>query len=79
MSFSSSSTAFLRHLGRQPHSVFGATNKSICWLFSCFYNPPNSDMDYGIFNVWTWSFGVCVRIHTWVGHTADSESEHKPV
>ena len=24
-----------------------------CWVFSCFHNPPNSDMDYGIFNVRT--------------------------
>ena len=22
-----------------------------CWVFDCFHNPPNSDMDYGIFNV----------------------------
>ena len=24
---------------------------SACWLFSCFHNPPNSDMDYRIFNI----------------------------
>ena len=24
-----------------------------CWVFKCFHNPPNSDMDYGIFNVRT--------------------------
>ena len=24
-----------------------------CWVFSCFRNPPNSDMDYMIFNVRT--------------------------
>ena len=41
-------------------------------FFLCFRNPPNSDMDYSIFNVRTWPF-VCVRIHTGVGHT-DSES-----
>ena len=46
--------------------------KCICWLFLCFHNPPNSDMDYRIFNVSTWSF-AWVRIHTGVGHT-DSES-----
>ena len=23
------------------------------WVFQCFHNPPNSDMDYGIFNVRT--------------------------
>ena len=34
-----------------------------CWLFSCIHNPPNSDMDYWIFNVRTWSF-VCARMHT---------------
>ena len=45
---------------------------SACWVFSCFRNPPNSDMDYSIFNVPTWSF-LCVRIHMGVGH-ADSES-----
>ena len=24
-----------------------------CWVFCCFFNPPNSEMDYGIFNVRT--------------------------
>ena len=24
-----------------------------CWVFQCFHNPPNSDMDYSIFNVHT--------------------------
>ena len=24
-----------------------------CWVFYCFYNPPNSDMDYKIFNMRT--------------------------
>ena len=24
-----------------------------CWMFKCFHNPPNSDMDYRIFNVCT--------------------------
>ena len=24
-----------------------------CWVFYCFHNPPNSDMDYRIFNVRT--------------------------
>ena len=54
----------------QPHSIFRGT--SACWLFSCFHNPPNSDMDYKISNMRTWSF-VCVCIHTGVGHT-NSES-----
>ena len=29
------------------------TTYSACWVFSCFHNPPNFDMDYGIFNVHT--------------------------
>ena len=37
------------------------------WVFSCFRNPPNSDIEYRIFNVRTWAF-LCVRIHTGVGH-----------
>ena len=45
----------------QPHSVFGGT--IACWLFSCFHNPPNSDMDYIICTVRTWSFSF-VRIKT---------------
>ena len=24
-----------------------------CWVFECFHNPPNSGMDYGLFNVRT--------------------------
>ena len=31
--------------------------------FSCFHNPPNSDIDYRIFNMRMWSF-LCVHIHT---------------
>ena len=34
-----------------------------CWVFSCFCNSSNSDMDCIIFNVRTWSF-LYVRIHT---------------
>ena len=37
---------------------------SACWVFSCFRHPSNSDMDYRIFNVRTWSF-----LYTGVGHT----------
>ena len=29
---------------------------SACWVFSCFRNLSNSNMDYRIFNVRTWSF-----------------------
>ena len=36
---------------------------SACWVFSCFSNPPNSDMDCRIFIVRRWSFS-CVRVHT---------------
>ena len=44
-----------------------------CWVFSCFRNPPNCDMDCRIFSVRTWSF-LCVHIYTQgVGHT-DNES-----
>ena len=33
-------------------------------VFSCFSNPPNSDMDYMVFNVCTWSFlFMCVYTH----------------
>ena len=36
---------------------------SACWVFSCFRNPPNFDMDYRIFIMHTWSF-LCARVHT---------------
>ena len=56
----------------QPHSVFVGT--SACCLFSCFHNPPSSDVEYRIFNVRIMVF--CVRAYThggWIGHT-DRES-----
>ena len=28
---------------------------SICWAFWCFHNPPNSDVDYSVFNTRMWS------------------------
>ena len=48
---------------RVPHfPTYGA-----CWMFYCFHNPPNSDMDYGIFNVRTdvnaCNCTRCVRTH----------------
>ena len=46
-----------------------------CWVFLCFRNPPDSDMDYRIFNVITWSFW-CVRIHTGVWHTDNESAQH---
>ena len=51
------------------------TGTSVCWIFSCFHNQPNSDMGglYRVFNVRAWSF-VCVRIHTGVGSIPVCES-----
>ena len=46
-----------------------------CWVFSCFRNPPNSDMDYRIFYMRTRSF-LCVRIHTGDGHTDSESAQH---
>ena len=47
-----------------------------CWVFYCFHNPPNSDMDYRIFNMRTWLF-LCVLIHTGVaGHTDSESAQH---
>ena len=48
---------------------------SACWVFSCFRNPPNSDMDYRIFNVCTRSFSW-VRIHTGVELTNSDSARH---
>ena len=48
---------------------------SECWLFLCFRNPPNSDMDYRIIIVHTWSF-LCVRIHMGVRHTDSESAQH---
>ena len=52
---------------RFPRSKPVATESSYptygaCSLFYCFYNPPNSDMDYTIFNVRMWSLRM--RMHT---------------
>ena len=55
------------HSTALPSFVF-----SLCAIFSCFRNPPSSDIDYRIFNVRTF---LCVRIHTGVGHT-DKESAY---
>ena len=40
-------------LRQSCYSTYGA-----CWMFECFHNPLNSDMDYGIFNVRT-DVNVC--------------------
>ena len=45
---------------------------SACLVFSCFGNPPNSDMDYRIFNVRMWAF-LSVRIHKGVGHSESAQ------
>ena len=50
------------------------TPQAVCSRVQCFRNPPNSDIDYRIFNVRTWLF-LCTRIHTGVGHTNKS-AEH---
>ena len=34
---------------------------SACWVFQCFHNPPDSDMDYRIFKMHMWSF--CMHTH----------------
>ena len=48
--------------------------QSVSWVFSCFRNPPKSDMSYRIFNVRMWSF-LCVRIHT-RGLSTQTASQH---
>ena len=45
----------------------------LCAVFSCFRNPPNSDMDYRIFTVRTF---LCMRTHTGVGHTDNESAQH---
>ena len=64
----------LGHLTSVLGKATAAREASACWVFSCFRNPPNSDMDYRIFNVRTWSF-LCVHIHTGFGHT-DESAQH---
>ena len=51
----------LPHLGKTTAAARAALTRlqSACWVFSCFRNPLNSDMDY----IRTWSF-LCVRVHT---------------
>ena len=38
---------------------------SACWVFSCFRNPPNTDMDYRIFNMRTWSLLLLLYRRGW--------------
>ena len=60
----------------KPHQELAAraalpSPTSACWVFLCFCNLLNSDMDYRIFNMHTWSF-FSMSIHTGVGHTYES-------
>ena len=46
------------YLGCLPRGQPAATEAryptyGTCWVFQCFHNPPNSDMDYGTFHVQT--------------------------
>ena len=41
-------------------TVFNHIEIHACWVFWCFCNPPNSDMDYRIFIVRAWS-SACVH------------------
>ena len=48
---------------------------SACWVFLCFRNLTNSDMDYRIFNMHTWSF-LCAHIHPGGGHIDCESAQH---
>ena len=52
------------YLGNTTAAVRAAlpSPTSACWVLSCFRNPLNSDMDYRIFNMRTWSF-LCERTY----------------
>ena len=64
------------YLGTAAAAVRAALSSptSACWVFLCFCNPLNSDMDHRTFNVCTWSF-LCVRIHSGVGHTDNEPAQ----
>ena len=61
--------SYLRKATAASRAALTQSYKCICWVFSCFRNPPNSDIDYRIFNVRTWSL-LCVRIHAGVLDTS---------
>ena len=42
-----------------------------CWLFWCFHNPPNSDMDCRIFN-------VCTDVTACIAHRGCTDTEREP-
>ena len=49
----------------------------LCAVFLCFHNPPNSDMDYSIFNRRTWSFLNLMHAYTHGGgHTDNQSAQH---
>ena len=48
---------------------------SACWVFLCFCNAPNCDMDYRIYNEGMWSF-LCECINTGVWHTNNESAQH---
>ena len=41
----------LPYLGTAAARAALPSPTSVCWVFLCFRNPPNSDMDYRIFNM----------------------------
>ena len=43
--------------------IYPSVSKCACWVFSCYRDPPKSDMDYRIFNVRTRSSYACVYTH----------------
>ena len=51
------------------------SSTSVCWVFLCFCNLPNSSIDYRIFIVRKWSVS-CVCIHIGVGHTDNESAQH---
>ena len=67
--FAHFSTSFGKYGLHYLRKAIGATRAALpsptsaCWVFLCFCNPPNSDMDYRIFNVHMWSL-LCVHIYT---------------
>ena len=50
-----------------PCPIWGHTHINACWVCSCFRNPPNADMDYGIVNVHVWS-SACVYTRREISH-----------
>ena len=51
-------------LYQPPYEIYVYTVMHV--VLVCFNNPPNSDMDYRIFNVRTWTFSACVYTQSYV-------------